>query len=110
MSDDRLRLIPTDPVWVPDDVALRRAVRVLRDLAPDARSVRGQVHDEVLFVDAGSNAERIGCPACGSGLPGAWWSERLDRAAAGGYARLAVTTPCCGTDTTLNELDYIWPA
>jgi len=110
MSDDRLRLIPTDPAWVPDDVALRRAVRVLRTLAPDAGSVRGAVHDEVVFVDAGSNAERIGCPACGAALEEEWWAGRVERAAATGYARLAVTTPCCATRTTLNDLDHVWPA
>jgi hypothetical protein len=113
MSDSFLRLIPTDPAWRPDDVALRRAVRVLRQLVPDATAVRGQVHDGTVFVDAGGNAERVDCPACGAELDQAWWAARLDRAwrpAAGAYADLAVTTPCCETRTTLNDLDYVWPA
>src|ERR1700712_3367272 len=110
MSDDRLRLIPTDPAWVPDDVALRRAVRVLRTLAPDAGSVRGAVHDEGGFVDAGGNARGIGCPACGAALEEEWWAGRVERAAATGYSRLAVTTPCCATRTTLNHLDHLWAA
>jgi hypothetical protein len=110
MSDDRLRLIPTDPSWLPDDVALRRAVRVLRDLAPDAGTVRGRVHDGVVFIDAGGNAERVQCPACGTELDPGWWSERVGRAATQDYERLAVTTPCCSTRTSLNDLDYVWPA
>ena len=68
------------------------------------------MHDEVVFVDAGSNAERIGCPACGAALGEEWWAGRVERAAATGYSRLAVTTPCCGTRTTLNDLDHVWPA
>jgi hypothetical protein len=113
MGVDLLRLIPTDPAWRPDDVALRRAVRVLRELVPDADAVRGHLHDGVVFVDAGGNAERVDCPACGAELEPGWWAARVDRArrpAAGGFADLAVTTPCCDTRTTLNDLDYVWPA
>jgi hypothetical protein len=110
MGDHLLRLIPSDPEWVPDEVALRRAVRVLRGLVPDADRVTATVHEHVVFVDAGSNAERIDCPGCGGELDGGWWSARMERASAGEFARLAVTTPCCETPTTLNELGYVWPA
>jgi DNA-directed RNA polymerase subunit N (RpoN/RPB10) len=113
MSDSYLRLIPTDPGWRPDDVALRRAVRVLRELVPEADRVRGRQHEGVVFVDAGSNAERVDCPACGAELAEDWWAGRLDRAgrpSAGAFTDLAVTTPCCETRTTLNDLDYVWPA
>jgi hypothetical protein len=113
MSDDLLRLIPTDPAWRPDDVALRRAVRVLRRLVPDARAVRGEVHEGVVFVDPGENFERVDCPACGAELERSWWTGRLERASrpsTGTFGDLAVTTPCCETRTTLNDLDYVWPA
>jgi hypothetical protein len=113
MSDDFLRLIPTDPAWRPDDVALRRAVRALRALVPDADAVHGEVHDGVVFVDPGGNFERVDCPACGAELTRNWWTRRLDRAArpgSGTFGDLAVTTPCCETRTTLNDLDYVWPA
>jgi hypothetical protein len=55
----------------------------------------------------------VDCPACGAELEPGWWAARVDRArrpAAGGFADLAVTTPCCDSRTTLNDLDYVWPA
>lgn len=110
MSDHLLRLIPSDPEWEPDEVALHRAVRVLRALVPDAERVGSAVHGQVVFVDAGDDAERIDCPGCGEQIDGDWWTERMERASAQEYARLAVTTPCCGSRTTLNDLGYVWPA
>jgi hypothetical protein len=112
MPDRFLRLIPTDPAWRPDDVALRRAVRALRRLVPDADRVHGRLEDGVVFVDAGENLERVDCPACGAELELDWWTGRLDRAsrASGGFGDLGVTTPCCDTRTTLNDLGYVWPA
>ena len=110
MSDPRLVLIPTEPGWAPDDVTLRRAVRVLRELAPEAGDVRGAVHDAVVFVDAGGDSGGIDCPACGSELDPDWWADRMQRAARQNFTRLAVTPPCCSTRTTLNDLVYSWPA
>ena len=110
MSHDVLRIVPTDPGWTPDDVALRRAVRVLRELLPHADGIRGEVHDGVVLLTAGGDPEQAVCPACGEELDPAWWSARLERAAVQGYARLAVVTPCCATETSLGELRFNRPA
>ena len=34
----------------------------------------------------------------------------MDRAGADGFRNLAVTPPCCGVSSTLNDLAYSWPA
>ena len=111
MSDHLLRLIPSDPEWEPDEVALRRAVRVL--LIPWrptpsvwARPCTGRSCSST----RGDDAERIACPSCGDEIDRDWWAARMERASAEEFARLAVTTPCCGSRTTLNDLDYVWPA
>jgi hypothetical protein len=109
VSDEVLRIVPTDPEWTPDDVALRRAVRALRELLPRAEGVRGEVHDGVVLVTAGGEPEQVACPACGEDLEPAWWEQRLERAAAQGYARLGVVTPCCATRTSLGELRFDRP-
>jgi hypothetical protein len=110
VSDDLLHLIPTDPGWVPDEVARRRVLRVLRELAPDAAEVTAETSEAVVFVDAGENSERVGCPGCGAELDLQWWQAEMDRAFEHGFTRLAVVTPCCRTATTLNDLDHVWPA
>ena len=109
MSTDLMRLIPTDPEWVPDEVARRRTMRLLAELAPAAAEITERVHDEIVFVDAGSSTERVDCPACGTTLATEWWIERVSRAYERGFRDLAVRTPCCGTDTSLNDLRWVWP-
>jgi hypothetical protein len=110
VSDEVLRIVPTDPGWTPDDVALRRAVRALRQLLPRADGVRGEIHDGVVLITAGGEPEQVACPACGEELAPAWWEQRLERAAAQGFARLAVVTPCSATWTSLAELRFDRPA
>jgi hypothetical protein len=108
VSEDVLLLVPTEPGWMPDDVALRRALRVLRELAPRADSARAQVHDAIVF--SGGDPASVVCPACGEEVDRAWWSERMERAAGQGFARLAAVPPCCGTRTSLADLRYDPPA
>ena len=110
MSDEVLRIVPTDPQWTPDDVALRRAVRALRELLPQADGVRGEVHDGVVLVTPDGQPEQVACPACGEDLDPGWWTQRLQRAAVQGFARLGVVTPCCATRTSLGDLRFDRPA
>jgi hypothetical protein len=104
MTDSYLHLIPDDAAWVPDEVAVRRAVRVLRAVLPGAGKVSAAVHPQPVFIRGSRPLAEIACPACGSRPGEAWWSDRVQRATAGGFARLSVRTPCCDTATSLNEL------
>jgi hypothetical protein len=110
MSDDYLRLIPTDPDRRPEAEAAERAAAVLAGLFPGADGVEAELYDEVTFVDPGENFERVSCPACQVELDMEWWSEAMGQAGDAGFTDLAVTAPCCGTATSLNDLVYDWPA
>ena len=110
MSDNYLRLIPTDPTWRPRAEAAHRAAAALSALAPCADTVEAELSDEVRFIDQGGNFERVSCPECHSELGIEWWSEQMGHAVVGAFANLDVTTPCCGTPTNLNDLTYDWPA
>jgi hypothetical protein len=109
VSDNYLRLVPTDPAWRPTSEAAETAVQVLARLLPAADHVCSVGEDGVVFYDAGANTESISCPACGSDL-GDWWGEAMDGAYAMAFTDLAATTPCCATRTSLNDLTYVWPA
>jgi len=39
-----------------------------------------------------------------------WWRNSVDVAYRDRFTDLAVTTPCCSTRTTLNDLVFDWPA
>lgn len=110
MSDNYLRLIPTDPAWRPERDAAERAAVVLSALVPGADEVEAELYAGVTFIDQGANFERLGCPLCGAELAEVWWGEQMAAAGAGGFADLRVSTPCCGKATSLNDLTYDWPA
>ncbi|MFF2775962.1 hypothetical protein ACFVU3_13735 [Streptomyces sp. NPDC058052] len=114
MSDDVLSIIPTDPQWQPDRTAAERTAALAADLAPglpDGVEVEMDVtwHDTLTPVDCGDNLERIGCPHCGASIDTEWYADLLESHGENGFTTLVVEVPCCGTDTSLDVLDYDWP-
>ncbi len=110
MSDDYLRLFPTDRTWLPTPEQADRAVAALRALTPDAHEIEAEVYGRVTFIDQGTNLERIGCPVCHADLDPDWWAEQMSRADENVFVALDVVAPCCGATTTLDDLVYEWPA
>jgi hypothetical protein len=109
MSDFFLRLIPPSPETVPPEAARRGALTAARRLLPGADEVRELIHEQIEFVDAGCHFEKLYCPSCRSEVAQAWWLEQMDRAHEGRFQDLGVRPPCCGAETSLNELQYDWP-
>jgi hypothetical protein len=110
VSDNYLRLIPTDPTWRPGAEVTQRAVATLSALVPGADSVEAEMYEEVTFIDQGANFEGLRCPGCQAELEMDWWSDHMGEAGDAGFENLDVTTPCCGARTSLNDLTYDWPA
>jgi hypothetical protein len=110
VSDNVLRLIPTNPQYVPETASAELARKQLAELVPDADEVTQTTSGDLQFVDPGANLERISCPMCGQDLPMEWWREQMDEAFKARFATLAVTAPCCRANVSLNDLNYEWPA
>jgi len=109
VSDDFLRLIPTDPWWLPAGDVDGPAAAAGHLLAPGADKVVVERHEEPVFWDAGENFERVLCPGCGRKIPIEWWRERMFAAWDMGCRSLEVAVPCCGAVFSLNDLVYEWP-
>jgi hypothetical protein len=109
VADTFLRIIPSDPTYVPGVTARERALNVLRRAVPLADEVTDQLTRDVRFVDCGANFESVRCPACGADI-GEWWAEAMELGHAHNFSDLRITTPCCALHTTLNDLLYSWPA
>jgi hypothetical protein len=109
MSDNLLRLIATDPEFAPSPESAEVARRQLARLVPDAEEVRAVLTDDVIFIDAGINFERVRCPGCGRELDEEWWTEQMDNASTAKFSSLEITTPCCASRVSLNDLTYEWP-
>lgn len=110
MSDDVLKLIPSLPTYVPDNEAINTAVARLREYFPNAERIEVVISDTPQFIDPGSNFERITCPICNTVLEDGWWQDAMDKASENEFQDLIVELPCCGQETTLNDLRYEWPA
>ncbi len=109
MSDNYICVIPTDPWYVPNPNAQQQALATMKQYAPEADEIEINVHPTPTFVDCGANFERVVCPICGT-LLNEWWQEAMDQAATANFTDLTITTPCCDTATSLNNLHYDWPA
>jgi len=107
VSDDYLRLIPTDPRWTPDRVSADRGLAALRELAPRADNYESEYLQAVTFIDQGANFEEIRCPRCADAISLEWFKDEMGRLA---FDDLSATTPCCTTPLSLNDLDFRWPA
>jgi hypothetical protein len=110
MSDTILKIIPTDPEFLPEGPEFEDVPRVARQLFPQSTGIDLRFGPAIVFVDAGENWEGVACPHCGADLED-WWFGAMDVAsnAEGFFDSLAIITPCCGHATSLNELNYGWP-
>jgi hypothetical protein len=109
MSDNYLRLVPSDPFWLPSPEAVNASLSVLRGFVPVAEGVSVESKNHVSFFDAGGNGSRTTCPSCGTDLQ-EWWGDAVNQAWMSDFDDLSVITPCCRASTSLNDLVYDWPA
>ena len=109
MSSHFLKLIPTDPCFVPPEPVWSMAAACLDLLTPKADIIETSSSPSVQFVDPGDNFEHVRCPACASDITD-WWTNAMDATAINHFTDLSATLPCCGLITSLNDLDYKWPA
>lgn len=110
MSDDYLRLIPEDPVYIPSKEDQIEAEKYMLSLGEWTESLSFQTQEEVIFVDQGSNFERLCCPYCKQELEIDWWQEAMDKASEDSFLNLEISLPCCGKECSINDLEYYWPA
>jgi hypothetical protein len=113
MSEYVLNIISCDPAWGPSADLADRALLAYQRYVLAADEVEAEFLDGIQFVDQGTNFEHVSCPRCGEQLDQGWWSEQMDAAWSAElsqFADLQVVTPCCRASSSLNDLDYQWPA
>lgn len=108
MSDYVIKVIPTKPNH---HISGQQTGKILEYLKAGIRAddICAKSYENPVFIDCGSNLEKIECPLCGAALDFGWWDEAMDAASEGGFGELSVKLPCCGGKSTLNELRYHFP-
>jgi hypothetical protein len=109
MTSHFLMVTPVDPLLTPSRRRQDALVDVLRRLRPQTPDWKIESGPAPIFHFGPSSFENVFCPRCGADILEHWqiamdvWCARADR------RDLSTTTPCCGLETTLNELDYDMP-
>jgi hypothetical protein len=108
MSDNWLLLVPADPTFAPSPEAAKLARNLLAEFVPESDEVVADFNEAIVFFDAGGNWSGVECPACGKNAE-TWWAHAMDEAFKTAFQKLRVSTPCCGTQVSLNDMRYGWP-
>ena len=109
MSDNWLQLIPSNPSFQPSAEAAKHAEQLFASFVPDADEVSASFKNSVEFFHPGANWSGVKCPSCGAEAE-LWWVGAMQHGAETQFQDLVVTTPCCGSRVSLNDLQYVWPA
>jgi hypothetical protein len=70
------------------------------------QNIKVTVSENIRFINPGVNWERVVCPNCRTVIEPSWWEQVMDKTYESGFSNLAIISPCCGVETSLNELQY----
>lgn len=108
MSDCILKIAPQNPFYKVSEPLLQKS-RDFLEANIYCDSIEVKCCMTPIFVDCGSNLERIVCPNCHSELPFDWWGEAMNKAYESEFTSLETVLPCCGLTISLNDLEYHFP-
>jgi hypothetical protein len=109
MSDNWIVVIPESADFVPSEEAQRKAIDLLKRLAPKSEEVTAEATPKIRFFDCGENLTHVICPTCGKDLDIYWWQDRMEEEAKAGYPLHLIDMPCCHAKHRVDELQYDWP-
>jgi hypothetical protein len=105
MSSTVLKIIPTNPTYVPDKAKQDKAKIFLTKLYQNDQ-IEFLATDTIEFVDQGENFDSVSCNQCGHKIEMEDWQNAMDKAYEHQFTDLAFTTICCHKKTSLNDLTY----
>jgi uncharacterized protein YbaR (Trm112 family) len=117
MSDDYIKLIPTDPSYVPPKPLQKEAIRLLEQMLPEGEECEAEVYERLTFIGQGENLSIIVCPSCHKNLQFTddetiqeWWHSVDGEEQDQGVEGLMTTMPCCQKRVLFTDLTFDWPA
>lgn len=105
MSSTVLKIIPTNPSYVPNKLQQDNAKDFLTKLYKKEQ-IEFIITDTIEFVDQGENFESVSCNLCGQNIEIEDWQNAMDKAYEQQFTDLEFITPCCHKKTSLNNLTY----
>lgn len=105
MSSSTLKIISTNPSYVPDKEKINKGKIFLTRFYTD-KQIKLVTTDTIEFVDQGENFESVSCNLCGHTMAIDDWQNLMDEAHKKQFKNLFFTTPCCHKTNSLNDLSY----
>ncbi len=107
MSDDYIIIISEMPAYVPDRKTQKKAIAYFQSILGSGTLVSVVLHDEIQFVDCGSNFTSVKCPSCIKDLDIEIWQKWMDMDFVGkGFNLNLHKMSCCTSSYTLHDLKY----
>jgi uncharacterized protein YbaR (Trm112 family) len=117
MSDDCIKLIPTDPCYVPPKPLQKKAIDLLEVMLPEGEECEAEVYERLTFIDQGENLSFIICPNCRKNLDynydeniQEWWYSIEAQEQDKGVEGLMISMPCCKRNILFTDLTFDSPA
>jgi len=109
MSSTILKIISTAPSFEPDsNTQVNAKIFLAKFYKSDQIKLINT--NEIQFIDQGQNFESVSCNLCGQKIEIEDWQNTMDSANEHQFTDLIFCTPCCKRETSLNDLNYKWPA
>ena len=105
MSLHFLKIIPTNPSYVPGKIQQDKAKTFLTKLYKNEQ-IEFITTNTIEFVDQGENFDSVSCNLCGQDIETEDWQNAMDNAYEKQFMDLEFTTTCCHKRTSLNDLTY----
>lgn len=105
MSDYIVKIMPEDPFYKVSEPTLQ-SVKAFLETQIHCDSIEVESNETPIFIDCGTNLEKISCPECNAELDFDWWGEAMAKAAEDGFTSLEAKMPCCQKNVSLNDLNY----
>lgn len=107
MSEHIVKIITSDPLTVIPEAALTKVQKFL-EANIRCNGINLENNEFPMFIDCGSNLEKISCPECGTEIDFDWWGEKMNEASENSFQKLDITLPCCKKSSALNLLRYYY--
>jgi len=108
MSFSYLKIIPNDPTYVPDQLSQDKAKNFLSDIYKGV--IKLEATENIEFIDQGDGFESVSCNKCGKEIDIEYWQEAMNSSYEQHFKNLSFIAPCCGNQSSLNDLNYKAPA
>ena len=105
MSPTVLKIIPTDPSFVPSITQQEYANDFLSKLF-NKEQIEFTTTDYIEFIDQGENFDSVFCNLCENQIEMEDWQSLMDKAYESQFTNLVFITSCCNKTNSLNHLSY----